>query len=343
MHSDPLAAPGVVEQLASRLEECTNAIEKSRKFVSVSTVNELHSRRRSLIPLTAMAAPIADSMDLGSAAFVNQTPAPASSSRPEVKSKNTSPLSLDALSDAFSRWNEALADLNEQFEGVVLAAKTDPESGVVREVLERLTQKTIDGVDAAHSLDPTTHSADSSSSAKVHDRHHRQHSNQKHERDRQRKMAFAAAEEAAAAEAAESRKKAAVAAAVAAAAAAAEGQSGSASGPSARRKSPTNRRASISSVVSSRPEPDMMTEGHRIEEDKQLMQVINEEMELRQLQTVLAEAQFANHREVRQLQRRLAAEDARVKPSDLEGLENDMMALEDQYSAAAWSKHEVIR
>jgi len=80
-----------------------------------------------------------------------------------------------------------------------------------------------------------------------------------------------------------------------------------------------------------------------LEDDEELLRVINEEMELRQLQTVLAEAQFANHRQVRSLQRRLGAHDADVKKSDLEALENDMMSLEDQYSAAAWSKHDVVK
>ena len=47
--------------------------------------------------------------------------------------------------------------------------------------------------------------------------------------------------------------------------------------------------------------------------------------------------------QVRSLQRRLAAEDATVRLADLESQENDMMALEDQYSAAAWSKHDVVR
>ena len=339
MHGDPLAERGVVEQLAARLEACTNVIENSRKFVSTSTVHELHSRRRSVIPLRMNTQTLAESIDLDGAENSNETPVPVAKPKPR---RLISLSSLDTLTDAFNRWNEALADLNEQFEGVVLAAKTDPESGVVREILERLTQTTIDGVDAAHASESSTRSADSSNK-KNRDTGQRQHSTQKHERDRQRKMAFAAAEEAAAAEAVENRKKAAIAAAAVAAATttATEVQTGSASGPSARRKSPTNRIASISSSTVL-PESGI-TQSQNIEDDEQLMQVINEEMELRQLQTVLAEAQFANHREVRQLQRRLAAEDARVKLSDLEGLENDMMALEDQYSAAAWSKHEVIR
>ena len=76
--------------------------------------------------------------------------------------------------------------------------------------------------------------------------------------------------------------------------------------------------------------------------DTELMRIINEEMELRQLQTVLVTAQHHNHREVQALQRRLRAHDTTARLEDLEALETDMMALEDQYSSAAWSKHAVV-
>lgn len=81
-----------------------------------------------------------------------------------------------------------------------------------------------------------------------------------------------------------------------------------------------------------------LSDAEHVGQDIELREAMDEEMQLRKLQTLLISAQAQNHRNVRSLQLRLQARDATVKRADLEALEGSMMTLEDKYSAAAWGK-----
>ena len=258
---DELAAPGVVDEIIDTLAQRTEALAECRSALNAATISDLHQRHHRA------------SDDDGAQATTTSGSSSSSSSGVDQAS--------EALQEAFRAWLPAFKACDGKFNGVVVSVDTDPDTGASREVLQRVTKTVIEEVDAEDA---------------------KQASKRKHERAPRRQPKALQQQQ----QPAEDEQKSTATTDDADVDAASPSMAPS---PSSRSntKAPrgSNQQQQQQQAGSPRARDAAKSRNAAAaaaddddDDDQQLMRVINEEMELRQLQTVLAESQLANHREV---------------------------------------------